>query len=283
MTLKKNDLPDKPQYRGNVGNLLQHWVLCEILEACRSYAGELAFIDAHSMSPFAKERSPKLDHSARLFDSVRDRLPGAQSPYEQAWHKLKLAALPAIGYPNSAAFLTSLWTGSYSLFLCETDSPTAQELDAWVKVARRSPKCVYARVFKKDWRFRFRQGLPVLGDLVFFSFDPDMFSRNSVRNRNPRHMYREDLECFATAIQPISQSLVVQLSTYSAQNDNSQPDVIDVVRSSLKDSGLEIVATARADGNMMSLVLARGIEWSDSLRSFGARFDSWLELVKQPR
>jgi hypothetical protein len=110
-----------------------------------------------------------------------------------------------------------------------------------------------------------------------------MFDRNSVGDQNPRHIYRDDLKYFATAIQPISQSLVVQLSTYSAQNDNSQSDVIDVVLSCLKDSGLEIVATVRANGNMMSLVLARGIEWSDSLRSLSARFGSWLEFVRQPK
>jgi len=44
------------QYRGNVGNLLQHWVLCEILVAGRNHAQDLAFIDAYSMAPFATEQ-----------------------------------------------------------------------------------------------------------------------------------------------------------------------------------------------------------------------------------
>ncbi len=45
-------------YKGNVGNLMQHWTLCELL----SIAGEsevtgLSFIDAHAMVPLARERT----------------------------------------------------------------------------------------------------------------------------------------------------------------------------------------------------------------------------------
>lgn len=37
-------------YRGNVGNLLQHWVLCEILQDLQNHAEHLTFIDAYSMA-----------------------------------------------------------------------------------------------------------------------------------------------------------------------------------------------------------------------------------------
>jgi hypothetical protein len=84
-----------------------------------------------------------------------------------------------------------------------------------------------------------------MSDLVFFSFDPYMFNRNTVRVSEPGNMYPGDLDRFVTAIRPILQSLVVQLSTYSVNNANSQASVIRTVCSCLKDSGLEIVATVR--------------------------------------
>ena len=48
-----------PIFRGNVGNLLQHWVFCEALEVFRGSADQIDFIDAYSMAPLADER-PKL-------------------------------------------------------------------------------------------------------------------------------------------------------------------------------------------------------------------------------
>jgi hypothetical protein len=91
-----------PQFRGNLGNLLQHWVLCDLLATCAKYFDQVAFIDAYSMAPLADER-PRRDQTAHLFDFVRDRLPGDGTPYEKAWRRL--GADPA-GYPNSAAFLS---------------------------------------------------------------------------------------------------------------------------------------------------------------------------------
>jgi hypothetical protein len=94
-----------PSYRGNVGHLLQHWVLCEILNAAKGHTIQLAFVDAHSMAPLATAR-PRTDASSALFDRAEDRLPGDRSVYEIAWDALT-AGRP--GYPNSAAFVVSVW------------------------------------------------------------------------------------------------------------------------------------------------------------------------------
>jgi hypothetical protein len=114
-----------PTFRGNVGKLLQHWVLCEVLSACQNHYQRLGFIDAYSMAPFADER-PKLDATAPLFDEVCRRLPGRQSLYERAWLKL---APNTHEYPNSASFVTAAWRGRYAMLLCEKDPATIQELD----------------------------------------------------------------------------------------------------------------------------------------------------------
>ena len=43
--------------KGNDGNLMQHWVLCELLAIARNYTTRLAFVDAHSMAPIAIQRT----------------------------------------------------------------------------------------------------------------------------------------------------------------------------------------------------------------------------------
>jgi hypothetical protein len=89
-------------------------------------------------------------------------------------------------------------------------------------------------------------------------------------------MYPSDLELLAGIAKRTSQGLIVQLSTYSANFDNSQEDVLPHVILLLKDCGLKIVARVSANGQMMSLVLAHNIEWSDYFRLIPPCFNSWL-------
>src|SRR4029453_12601928 len=96
------------KYRGNIGNLLQHWVLCELLCSANSHWDDIRFMDAYSMAPLATERF-KSGWSAAIFDYARDRWP-ADSPYERTWRKL---VQDGSGYPNSAAFVTKQWRGTY--------------------------------------------------------------------------------------------------------------------------------------------------------------------------
>ena len=76
-----------PTYRGNRGNLLQHWVLVELLGCIREGGiGKLCFVDAYSMSqtPTRSERAAT-DQTAQEFDHVRSRLDPSSSVFEQAW------------------------------------------------------------------------------------------------------------------------------------------------------------------------------------------------------
>lgn len=264
-------------FRGNVGNLLQHWVLCEVLTACANRASHIGFIDAYSMAPLANHRRI-IDQTSPLFDFVRERLPGEQTPYEEAWQKLGPGTSV---YPSSAAFLTVTWRGSYHLLLCEFQRETVRELRLWVHEAKRLPNCVDAQVAPGDWRIAFRNGLPLSGDLILLSFDPFMFDRNGPGGSpNPGNMYPTDLDLLAESIEPARGEVLVQLSTYSANNDNPQSAVIDVVKSRLEQSGLQLIAAVRADGNMMSLILGRNVKGAPSMRSLPTRFESWLRRVK---
>ncbi len=264
-----------PVYRGNLGNLLQHSVLCDIMAATRQHATRLDFVDAHSMAPFADER-PKRDATAPLFDCVQHRLPGERTPYELAWNTL---ASSGTAYPNSASFVASIWSGPASLILCESDPTTARELRLWAADVKLRQPSVAVEVAEGDWRDRFRRGLGLSGDLALFSFDPYMFDRHGL-GRNPGHMYPGDLDVFTQAITELNQGVIVQLSTYSANNNNPQDAVIQALKSRLEFSGLEIVAVVRADGNMMSVLLARNVDWQASLNSIPARFQSWLAQAR---
>jgi hypothetical protein len=264
-----------PVFRGNVGNLLQHWVFCEILEALRNSADEIQLIDAYAMAPLANER-PTLDRSTHLFDCAQRDLPGARTAYERAWHCLA----PSVrSYPNSANLLTRLWSGRYSLLLCEAEPTTADQLRLWAVEVRSLEKCARIEIAEGDWRRRFRQGLVSSADVTLLSFDPYMFDRHG-SGRNLGNMDPGDFALLSTAVEPIQGSLVLQLSTFSANNDNRQTDVIEVMTSGLKASGLQLLGVVRADGNMMSLILGRNVGVASSLGALPRGFDSWLAHLK---
>ena len=265
-----------PTFRGNVGNLLQHWVLCEVLSACQNRYQRLRFIDAYSMAPFADQR-PKLDASAPLFDKVCRRLPGEQSLYERAWLKL---APNTHEYPNSASFVTAAWRGRYSMVLCESDPATIQQLERWARIAGQFPGCEGIEIASGDWRGHLRGPLLTSADLLFLSFDPYMFDRHG-SGRNPGNMDPADLDRLSNVLDGVPGSVVVQISTYSANNDNAQDNVREVIASRLEEGGLQEAALIRADGNMMSLVFKRGVEGGAAIQSLSTRFEAWLSSFRR--
>ena len=114
-------------YKGNVGHLMQHWTLCELVDfADQENAPGLSFIDAHAMAPMANRH---ISADAR-FDRARDSLPSQESPYERAWNQLA----PREAYPNSAAFVKRVWTREFSMLLCETEPETIAELYTWLRL-----------------------------------------------------------------------------------------------------------------------------------------------------
>ena len=104
-----------PTYRGHRGNLLQHWVLAELIALLDrdDRATRLTFIDAHAMSPCAL-RCERPSQSSIDFDVVSSRLPGQGSTYEQAWLSLKAGRCE---YPSSSALVQHLWGGQLELIL----------------------------------------------------------------------------------------------------------------------------------------------------------------------
>ena len=266
------------KYKGNVGNVMQHWTLCDVLRIANVYTLGLSFIDSYAMAPWAT-RCTKPDE---IFESVKNRLSVKGSAYEQAWHSLSQGQ-QGKGYPNSSAFVQEVWKHNFSLILCEKDDQTADEIDEWLHVARKSPKCTDGELSRGDWRERFVDGLPnpsatglPAGSLTVVSFDPTMYSsRYSPVRRCATNLYRIDLGLVLYALGGVTGPIVIQLSTYTANDNNPQDKVIESIYSVLTRGQFQQAAVVREDENIMSLVYTREVDWADDLAGLPDRFAEW--------
>ena len=260
-----------PTFRGNRGNLLQHWVLVELLDALHhKHVSELCFVDAYSMSP-RPTRSPKVvtDQTAADFDRVLARLKQGPSAYERAW--LSLSRSLGSDYPSSASFVRHCWEGQAHLLLCEADRDTASDIATWLSGVDASTTSF--ELYQGDWRGRFRRGIPTTFGAYYLSFDPNMYDRHDVRIPKPENMYPSDLPIVTAAIEGILElPIVIQLSTYSVNGANGQPDVFDNVAPVFSRHRFE-AGYVRADNAMMSMLFTRGTPMVSDLEN---RFRSWL-------
>ena len=258
-----------------MGNLMQHWTLCELLTAVGRHTSGLNFIDAHAMAPVASDNKRRDGMFAHVQDGLPDH-PG--STYERAWHELA----PNRSYPNSAAFVEKLWKGDYSLSLCETDPTTIAEIRPWLEHVNESARCKNAKLFPCDWRERFAEGLPTPsevgladGSLTLVSFDPYMYNRHKVATPKKGNLYPDDIKLAVNALSSLNGGTLIQLSTYDVNYRNPQGAVISSVNSILAARGFTLCAVVPANKKMMSLVYERGVPWSSELADLPDRFDRW--------
>ncbi len=288
-----------PTYKGNVGHLMQHWTLCELLNiAQRQGAPGLNFIDAHAMAPLARTKEHWDDEQFNRVEAQvqRDHGPGHvwASKYEWAWHHLT----PSIGYPNSAVFVEKVWRGSFALSLCEVDPTTIEELESWQDRVGRLARCQNAKICRGDWRGSFARALRTLdevnlpdGSLTLVSFDPYLISRhprpNQRDDRQSGTVYPQDLREVRNQLSGFDGKVIIYLPTYSAQN-NPQPEVLRKVDEKLTQdpNGFRREAQVRVDGNMMSLIYTRGFDpsgdWSRRLRRLPYDFTRWFNQATAP-
>ena len=267
-------------YKGNAGNLMQHWTLCELVTIAGKHVLGLSFIDAYAMAPHAHTRTD----SNRRFDRVRDNLPGKRSVYERAWHQ----QAPKSGYPNSAAFVDQIWEGDFSMLLCEVYPPTIAELHPWLEVVNGSNRCKNTELFPGDWRRRFEQVLPSPvqvglpdGSLTLVSFDPNKYDpirrfHDRERDYNP-DLYWDDIEeRVLPALRNVEGGVIIQLSTYSTAR-GAIPQAIARwdLAAILRHGHLEERAVVSANREMMSLVYTRDVPWAHELADLPSRFDDW--------
>lgn len=276
-----------PTYMGNVGHLMQHWVLCKLLTIAADedkHIPGLNFIDAHAMAPLARVRRQQSDQ----FDAVRDGLPGQESAYERAWHHLA----PGVGYPNSAVFVEKVWQRDFALLLCETDWPTIAELGEWCDGVRRLDRCTAPELSPGDWRNRFAMPLPGPaavdlpdGSLTLVSFDPDWYDYTAMFavQSNGRKIYPDDLQDrVLPALQGLEGSILVHLPTYALPRGGALDDVIAAVDPLMAQGGfIRPCGGVQIPDNdkMMSLIYARNVPWANELENLPGDFDHWLRAI----
>ena len=190
-------------------------------------------------------------------------------------------------YPNSAAFVTKVWKGDFSLLLCETDPSTIEEITPWLKRVNKSARCKSAELSQGDWRDRFDEGLPSPSEvglkddsLTLVSFDPYMYNRHQLtkpkNEKQTGNLYPEDIELALCAISNLTGGILVQLSTYEANNRNPQGAVISSVNSIMAARAFTLCAVVWLNKKMMSLVYARNVSWKAELADLPNRFEKWL-------
>ena len=271
-------------YKGNVGNLMQHWTLCELLTVASKHINRLNYIDAYAMAPWATH----CPGPTREFLCVRNGLPGQESAYERAWHNIARRH-PTVGYPSSAAFVHEIWNGPHSLLLCENDVPTANEIQTWLDTIQPSSGCEDPMLLRGDWQDNLfldplpnpRDADPPDDSLTFISLDPDRYERDPV-GLNRRNLYPRDLQRILGALESAGGGVLLQISTYSRGNKNQDPQgaVVSSANSILTRGGFTLGALVWCNGDMMSLVYVRGVAWAPMLAGLPQQFDNWHQACR---
>ena len=279
-------------YRGNAGNLMQHWTLCEVLRvADENNVSGVNFIDAHAMAPWARVCSNQGGQPDVEFIAVRERVtnaPNNRCVYEQAWHRLINRRIgrgqEQEGYPNSAAFIRETWQRDYSLLLCEKNLGTAAEIMQWLDEVGPDPNLRVPKLFEGDWRDRFvgdlrrpdQVGLPP-DSLTLVSFDPYKYDRRSGEDGNKGDLYPEDVVRAVRALRNTTSGILLQISTYSTTpgRQNSQEAVIRSLDAILSLHEFERAAVVKENDRMMSLVYVHSVTWATDLVNLPENFKQW--------
>lgn len=98
--------------KGYRGNLLQHWVLCELLHRLgQQDFKQLLFASTHGMAPWSvpeRREDEARNHCRQAFHTARRRIENERlSVYEAAWFSLSVA--DGLPYPSSGMFAQYVW------------------------------------------------------------------------------------------------------------------------------------------------------------------------------
>ena len=91
-------------------------------------------------------------------------------------------------------------------------------------------------------------------------------------------MYQTDLDLLIKVTRSFPEMLI-QLSTYSTNDNNAQEKVIEDIRLKLSANEFEEVAIVKPNKMMMSLIYQRGLVLIDELTSLSHRFRNWFDFI----
>lgn len=271
--------------KGNRGNLLQHWVLCELLHRLgQQEFKHLSLTCTHSMAPWSvPERRGDDDthYCRRVFNAARTRAAADRSSvYESAWHMI--SPNRGLPYPSTALFAPQVWKTRLTLALCEASVPVADEIDGWLGTREVRERVAHSALLRGDWRTWVPGPLFISpdADCLYVEMDPyryDSRDRTVRKSTDPATVYPEDLTLLAQAFGKEERPLILQLSSFSAQNGNN-PDVIEAsARRSLEPHRFVFRDRVTVDGQMVSLVFVRNMTVTGGVLQ--PSFSAWLNGI----
>lgn len=271
--------------KGNRGNLMQHWTLCECLFQLQSQFKSLHLVTTHSMAPWAlplKEENASPCQSVFLRAGARLTTSSPQSRYESSWKRLSV--INGFPYPSSAVFAAEQWKGSLSVVVCEADPRTADEIDGWLALPQPQSRFQHSVLLRGDWRTSLSNPLFLRTptECIFIEMDPMRYSAKVLADRNstdPASLYPEDVDLLVHSLVSVDVPVVLQISSFSNHRnfmslDSQRQSLVSV----LQTGGFSLCAEVRVMQQMASFVFTKGCQLSGA--ALGDLFNVWLRGIE---
>lgn len=267
--------------KGNRGNLMQHWTLCECLRELENTYKSLHFITTHSMAPWSIASRKEPEGLCRTtFNRAGTRLSHLPQPnaYESSW--CRVTGPNGVPYPSSCVFAADAWRGDLTCTLCEADSSKADEIDGWLGLASTQQRIRHSILLRGDWRTAAASPdfLRTDSQCIYLESDPMRYDNRDAANRkskDPQSMYPEDIDLLGQVVAETDSPLLVHISSFSTQNniiplDSQRDSIVDQFRP----FGIGLHAEIRVNMQMASWVFTRNCTFNRP--NLDAEFSTWL-------
>ena len=268
--MQKKDESQKSTFKGNFGNLLQHWTLVEIVVLLKDLfpSQRLTYFDAHSMSPYAHAERPDA-HFLNIFL----KLCTGTSKYENVWCELR-STQSEISYPNSIAFVQAIWKNDILPILCEINPETYKQLAKYVSGI--SDKFdVKRRIVNSDWRKEWKAQSFDDSEVILASFDPNKFLKID-KSQGSFNLTDNDVKSIIEKAKSISKTpLVIQISIFGNSDDDCNH-----IKQAFIDNGFvcEMIDYCWLYPKMHSLVICKNVSGIDmKISQLNRKFKTWIE------
>jgi len=200
--------------------------------------------------------------------------------YETAWKQLTVK--DGIPYPSSAVFTQHVWKKPLSLSLCEQSMAVADEIDGWLGGSQVRSRIAHCLLLRGDWRSSVRSPLCMdsKSACLYIEMDPMRYDSREIGARkrsDPASLYPEDISLLLDVLKNEARPVVLQISSFSAQNGNSREVIERSLRGKLEPGGFFYRDQIYVNGQMTSFIFDRGIKLHSG--SLQPAFEDWLARI----
>lgn len=166
------------------------------------------------------------------------------------------------------------------MLLCEANPAVAGEINGWLGTPEMQSRIQQERLSQGDWRLAFTDSF-VAGDAdaLLVEMDPMRFEHhqpNECSRADRAVLYPEDVDLVSTSLAGLTLPVLLQISSFSANNANPHPIVERTITTRLALSGFSLLGRAMVGGQMISLVYGRGGRLFATSSELEAGFAAWL-------